>query len=246
MNPSLRNGRQAGKACWAVIPAAGGSTRMGADRPKQYLPLAGKTVIKHVLDRFSRHPMIAGIVVALAADDEYWDDLSRPRDKPFFAVKGGAERHLSVLNALYRLKEIAEPRDWVLVHDAARPCLRAADLDRLINLVLDHPVGGILGVPVSDTLKRVDEQGNVVLGTISRERMWRALTPQMFRLTELTAAIERAMRDGVAITDESCAMEHVGLRPRIVEGSADNIKITTPGDLALADLYLRRQMQEER
>jgi 2-C-methyl-D-erythritol 4-phosphate cytidylyltransferase len=217
---------------------------MGADRPKQYLPLGGKTVIRHVLERFSRHPSVVGIVVALAPNDAYWDEISRPRDKPIIAVKGGAERYLSVLNALHRLKEMAEPRDWVLVHDAARPCLRAADLDRLINVLADHPVGGLLGVPVPDTLKRVDEQGNVA-GTLSREGVWRALTPQMFRLAELTSAIEAAMRAGVCLTDESCAMEHAGLRPRMVEGSADNIKITTPGDLALAELFLRRQMQED-
>jgi 2-C-methyl-D-erythritol 4-phosphate cytidylyltransferase len=246
MNPSARNGRHARQACWAVIPAAGGGSRMGADRPKQYLPLAGKTVIRHVLERFGRHPLIAGIVVALAPNDEYWEDLARNRDKPVVAVKGGAERHLSVLNALHRLKDMAEPRDWVLVHDAARPCLRASDLDRLIDLVLDHPVGGLLAVPVADTLKRVDEQGNVVLGTLSRERVWRALTPQMFRLGELTGAIERAASEGVCVTDEAGAMEHAGFRPRIVEGSPDNIKVTTPADLALADLFLRRQMQEER
>lgn len=224
-------------ACWAVIPAAGGGTRMAADRPKQYLPLSGKTVIRHVLERFARHPRINGIVVALAAQDEYWEHQSVPRGKPLVTVTGGAERCHSVLSALRWLFAEARPEDWVLVHDAARPCLRTRDLDRLIEGVRDHPSGGLLGVPVADTLKRVDEDG-IVSETLDRRGVWRALTPQMFRLGALTAALESAIADGIVVTDEAAAMERAGHRPRMVAGSADNIKITLPGDLAFAEMLL--------
>ncbi len=226
------------EACWAVIPAAGGGTRMGADRPKQYLPLAGKTVIRHVLERFSRHPSISGMVVALAAGDEYWESQSRPRGKPLLTVTGGVERCDSVLNALRLLAGHARPQDWILVHDAARPCLRGRDLDRLIRVLAGHSVGGLLGVPVADTLKRVEDGNGLISDTLDRTGVWRALTPQMFRLGELTAAIEAAIGAGVRVTDEASAMERAGYRPLMVEGSADNIKITTPGDLAFAESLL--------
>lgn len=213
---------------------------MGEAIPKQYLRLAGRTVIEHTLLRLGRCRQIAGIVVALAEDDDWWEALSVQCDCPIMTVTGGPERHVSVLNALRRLGDIAGPRDWVLVHDAARPCLRAADLDRLIAALADHPVGGLLGVPVADTLKRADGAGNV-LGTLSREGVWRALTPQMFRLDDLRRAIEQAMARHTPITDEAAAIEAMGLAPRVIEGSADNIKITAPQDLALAELFLRHQ-----
>ncbi len=233
------------QACWAVIPAAGGGTRMRADRPKQYLPLAGKTVIRHVLERFNRHPRVSGIVVALASDDAYWEQQSRPRGKPLLAVTGGESRCISVLNALHGLAAQAQPDDWVLVHDAARPCLRGTDLDRLITVLSDHPIGGLLGVPVTDTLKRVDMPANTVADTLDRNGIWRALTPQMFRLGALIAALEAAMGQGIMVTDEAGAMELAGHQPRMVEGSADNIKITTPGDLAFAELLLASRNHED-
>ncbi len=229
---------------WAVIPAAGSGSRMGGDRPKQYLPLAGKTVIEHVLDRFRSHPAIRGIVVALAEGDPWRERLADEGDTPVFTVTGGAERHHSVLNALHRLHALAHADDWVLVHDAARPCLRASDIDRLIDELRDHPVGGLLGVPVADTLKRVDHNHDVI-GTLSRDNVWCASTPQMFRLGELTAAIERAIRENVAITDEAGAIERTARMPRMIPGSADNIKITRPADLALAEQFLRHQSREE-
>lgn len=228
-----------------MIPAAGGGTRMGADRPKQYLPLAGKTVIRHVLERFGRHPAISGVVVALADRDEYWESQSRPRGKPLLTVTGGAERCYSVLNALRLLAGHARPEDWVLVHDAARPCLRGRDLDRLIRMLAEHPVGGLLGVPVADTLKRVEDGNGLVSATLDRTGVWRALTPQMFRLGVLTAAIEAAIDAGMRVTDEASAMERAGHRPRMIEGSADNIKITTPGDLAFAESLLASRGHEE-
>lgn len=228
---------------WAVIPAAGSGRRMGGNRPKQYLPLAGKTVIEHVLDRFLAHPAIRGIVVALAEGDPWHQRIARDGAVPVITVTGGAERHLSVLNALHRLHGVAKPEDWVLVHDAARPCLRAADIDRLIDELRDHPVGGLLGLPVADTLKRVDHAQDVI-ATLSRENLWHASTPQMFRLGELTAAIERAVREQVVVTDEAAAIERTARMPRMVIGSPDNIKITRPADLALAEQFLRHQALE--
>lgn len=230
-------------AFWVVIPAAGSGNRMGTAVPKQYLELAGRTVIEHTLERLTSHPLISGIVVALAERDKTWSSLSLASDRPLITVTGGEDRHLSVLSALRRLGEMAHPADWVLVHDAARPCLRRSDLDRLIAMLQEHPVGGLLGVPVSDTLKRVDARGDVV-ETLARDGVWRAQTPQMFRLATLTRALEAAVANGIAVTDEAGAMEHAGHAPRMVEGHADNIKITAPGDLALAGTFLRLQQQE--
>lgn len=230
---------------WAVIPAAGRGSRMGGDRPKQYLPLAGKTVIEHVIDRFVAHPAIRGVVVAVADGDPWRERLAHDGATPVVTVIGGAERHLSVLNALHCLRALAhaDADDWVLVHDAARPCLRARDIDRLIEALGDHPVGGLLGLPVVDTLKRVDHDGDVI-ATLGREHIWCASTPQMFRLGELTAAIERAVREQAAITDEAGAIERTARMPRMVMGSPDNIKITRPADLALAEQFLRQQARE--
>lgn len=226
-----------------MIPAAGSGSRMASAQPKQYLPLAGRMVIEHVLERFIDHPAIDGIVVAVAADDPWRERLARDGETPVMIVTGGAERHLSVLNALHHLHAIANPDDWVLVHDAARPCLRRSDIDRLLAELRDHPVGGLLGTPVVDTLKRVADDGSVV-GTLSRDGVWCASTPQMFRLGELTRALERAVREGVHVTDEASAIERTARMPRMVAGSPDNIKITRPADLALAELYLRHQAKE--
>lgn len=223
---------------WAVIPAAGVGKRMQADRPKQYLRLLGKTVIEHTLDRFLNHPRIDGLVVAVSADDAYWPALSLPQTKPLFTVEGGAERCDTVLNALRFLSEQADARDWVLVHDAARPCLAREDLERLIDTVSEDPVGGILATPVRDTKKRADKDGRIQ-HTVDREDLWRALTPQMFRLGPLMGALEQALNEGAVITDEASAMEHIGERPLLVEGSANNIKVTQPEDLALAEFFLQ-------
>lgn len=225
--------------CWAVVPAAGSGTRMGTELPKQYLPLAGRRVIEHTLERLGNHPRISGIVVALADGDLHWSRVKLACPAPVLTVTGGRERCHSVLNGLSRLREIAQPDDWVLVHDAARPCLRASDIDRLIAGLADHPVGGLLAVPVFDTLKRADGRGEV-LETVERAGLWRALTPQMFRLEPLFQAIAAAVERGVLATDEAAAMELSGARPRLVEGHADNIKITCPQDLAMAEFYLRR------
>lgn len=215
---------------------------MACATPKQYLPLAGRTVIEHTLAALDKHPAIAGIVLVLSPADEFWSALSFESHTPLVTVAGGSERHESVLNGLRHLRRMSEPPEWVLVHDAARPCLRGADLDVLIARLSAHAVGGVLGVPVSDTMKRVDGAGDVV-ETLPRAGVWRALTPQMFRLDPLTAAIERAMEQQIVITDEAGAMELAGHQPHMVEGCADNIKITTPRDLELAELLLRNRGQ---
>lgn len=228
---------------WALIPAAGVGRRMGADRPKQYLPLAGRTVLEQTLQRFIDHPAIAGLVVVVGADDPYWPELRLACDKPLLRAVGGAERCHSVRNGLERLREEAAEEDWVLVHDAARPCLGRADIDRLMADTADDAVGGILAVPVRDTMKRADAHGRIA-ATEPREGLWHALTPQMFRLGRLYAALGQALDDAVLVTDEASALEHSGASPLLVEGRADNIKITRPEDLALAEFFLG-QMQRE-
>ena len=214
---------------------------MGSAIPKQYLPLAGQPVIAHTLDTLLRHPRLAGVVVAISASDEWWPEVaaSRVADKPLLVVTGGAERGHSVLNGLEALREQAHADDWVLVHDAVRPCLSGADLDRLLTELADDPVGGLLAVPVSDTLKQANATGRVA-ATVDRSQLWRALTPQMFRLGLLRDALRDALARGLHVTDEAAAMEAAGFAPRLIEGRADNLKITRPEDLALADFYLTR------
>ena len=216
---------------WAVIPAAGVGSRMRADRPKQYLPLAGRTLIEHTLDRFLDHPGLLGLVVALGAQDPYWPMLACASDPRIQRVDGGAERADSVLAGLRRLHTLgAAEDDWVLVHDAARPNLARDDLERLLSELADDPVGGLLAVPARDTLKRVGADGRVA-ETIDRSVIWQAYTPQMFRLGALADALSRALEAGAAITDEASAIEWAGNRPRLVEGRADNLKVTRPEDL---------------
>lgn len=213
---------------------------MGSAVPKQYLPLAGRTVIEHTLERISGAPYLAGIVIALAPDDEYWPRLQLNYPVPIYYVQGGAERVDSVLAGLNYLSELAAPDDWVLVHDAARPCLRVTDLEHLVSQLETHPVGGLLALPIADTVKRTTENGRVI-ATLARVNLWRALTPQMFRFDQLRAALTDALARGDVPTDESAAIEATGLQPQIVIGHADNIKITHAGDLALAELFLRAQ-----
>ncbi|HEY5602000.1 MAG TPA: 2-C-methyl-D-erythritol 4-phosphate cytidylyltransferase [Gammaproteobacteria bacterium] len=222
---------------WAVVPAAGSGSRMATDVPKQYLHIHGRTILEHTIERLLSHPRIDGAVVAIAADDGRWDKLQFQTHKPIIKTLGGKERCHSVKNALYELTRRGADRDWVLVHDAARPCLRHEDLDRLFKQLSDHMVGGLLAFPVKDTMKRGDEKQRVI-ETVDRDRLWHALTPQMFRLHLLRDALNNAINDGFLVTDEASAVEHAGYQPKLVEGHADNIKITTPEDLALAAFYL--------
>lgn len=217
---------------WAVVPAAGSGRRFGGERAKQYVELDGAPLIAHTLHALLAHPSVEGAVVALAADDASWPGWSDILDKPVIACAGGATRAESVLAALEALPESVRADDFVLIHDAARPNLHAADLDALLERGRADPVGAILATPVRDTLKRAGDDGGID-GTEPRERLWRALTPQLFRRMQLSRALEAALADGVAVTDESMAMERQGLRPLLVEGREDNLKITTPADLLL-------------
>lgn len=216
---------------WVVIPAAGIGSRMRADRPKQYLQLAGKTILEHTLDCFLDHPQLKGLVLCLAADDPFWPALPAASDSRVQRTDGGAERADSVLSGLLRLLELgAQSDDWVLVHDAARPNLAAEDLDKLLLELADDPVGGLLAVPARDTLKRIGADGRVA-ETVDRSVIWQAYTPQMFRFAALHQALADALVAGAAITDEASALEWSGQAPKLVEGRADNLKITRPEDL---------------
>lgn len=216
---------------WAVIPAAGIGSRMHADRPKQYLQLAGKSILEHTLNCFLDHPCLRGVVISLAEDDPFWPTLSCACDPRIHIAAGGAERADSVLNALLRLGELgAAEQEWVLVHDAARPNLAQSDLDLLLAELADDAVGGLLAVPARDTLKRAGSDGRV-RETIDRSVIWQAYTPQMFRLGALHRALAEALVSDIAVTDEASAIEWAGQSPRLVEGRADNLKVTRPEDL---------------
>jgi len=228
-------------ALWVVVPAAGTGSRMQANVPKQYLPLDGRSVIECSLRRLASLPTAQGIVVALAADDSWWPDLQLELGIPLLTVTGGEQRCVSVLNALELLARTADATDWVMVHDAARPCVQRADLEKLYQQVTQADQGGLLAVPVRDTMKRAGSEHMQVAETVERNDLWHALTPQMFRLGELHRALSQALADGQQVTDEASAMEYGGYQPLLVEGHHDNIKITHPDDLALAEYYLGKQ-----
>jgi 2-C-methyl-D-erythritol 4-phosphate cytidylyltransferase len=222
---------------WCIVPAAGSGRRFGADIPKQYLALAGKPMIEHTLDRLAACAEVAGFVVVLADGDSYWPGILSVRGKPVRTATGALDRSGSVLSGLRALPADVGADDFVLVHDAARPCISADDVAMLVARGI--PAGGaLLAAPVRDTLKRGNGERRVA-ATEPRESLWRALTPQMFRRGELTRALEAAEADGVAITDEAMAMERLGARPLLVQGAEDNIKVTTAADLALAAYLLR-------
>jgi len=223
---------------WAVVPAAGVGKRMQADRPKQYLPLLGKTVLEQTLTRLLQADVFSAIAVAISKEDPYWPELEIASNEKVITAAGGKERADSVLSALKSLREQTSDDDWVLVHDAARPCLTSLDIHLLIDTLKDDDVGGILALSSHDTLKNVN--GLNITKTIDRSVIWRALTPQMFRYGMLKRALEEA-EGNPAVTDEASALEMQGLQPKIVEGRPDNIKITRPEDLALAQFYMEQQ-----
>lgn len=210
---------------------------MGGGTPKQYLELAGRTLLERALAPLLASPRLTGGVVVLAADDCAFARLPCAASPQLRTCSGGEERADSVHAGLRTLSSVAAADDWVLVHDAARPCLESADLERLINECERDPVGGLLATPLSDTLKRADAAGRVA-GTVERTGLWRALTPQMFRLGRLIAALDACRRDGIVPTDEAAAIEHLGLQPRLVAGSPDNIKLTAPADIEVARRWL--------
>lgn len=224
---------------WCVVPAAGRGTRLGAELPKQYVEVAGKPLLAWTLERLCSHPRIDGVVLVLAADDHVGPAMAAKCAKPVHCAVGGAERSDSVLAGLHALPHEVSASAFVLVHDAARPCVRHADIDALIKRGSEAG-GGLLAAPMRDTLKRSDESGHA-LATEPRESRWRALTPQLFRRGELIAALESSRQAGVVVSDEAMAMERAGFHPLLVEGRDDNIKVTTPADLALAEFLLARE-----
>ena len=224
---------------WAIVPAAGAGKRMETDTPKQYLPLGDKTVLEHTLDTLLSCQRLAGVILVLSSGDERWSEIQqRYTDHTLDTVTGGAERCHSVLNGLDYLAARTRDDDWALVHDAARPCVRLKDIEGLITILENSAEGGLLGVPVADTMKRVDEDV-CISGTVDRNGLWHAYTPQMFRVGMLRTALQQAIDKGQQVTDEANAMELAGYRPRMVQGARDNIKITVPFDLVLAAFYLQ-------
>ncbi len=225
---------------WIIVPAAGIGSRMGSEIPKQYLTLGAKTVIVHTLERLLGLPFIAGIVVVVAKTDTYWSNLAISKHPIIYSVEGGAERATSVLNGLNYLHEKIQPQDWVLVHDAARPCVTLANIETLCATLSGDAVGGILATLVSDTLKQVDAK-NTIVKTIDRRSLWQAQTPQLFRYKLLCDCLSQAVARGENITDEASALELFGYSPKIVEGRSDNIKITRSDDLLLTAFILLQQ-----
>ena len=216
---------------WAVVPAAGRGTRFGGELPKQYLVVDGLPLIAHTLAALFTHDAVEGAVVPVSENDPDWPRWTEFAVKPVHPCTGGASRAASVLAGLRALPDDVRADDFVLVHDAARPNLSLTDLSQLLERGRNDPVGAILAAPVRDTLKRAGDDGGID-GTEPRERLWRAFTPQLFRRLQLTRALEAATADGIEVTDEAMAMERLGLRPLLVEGSESNFKITTPADLA--------------
>lgn len=224
---------------WAVVPAAGLGRRMATDIPKQYLPVAGQPILQHSLQGMLDWGFLEKIVVALHAGDQHWATLPVAADPALLTVTGGEQRCDSVLAGLEALLELAAADDWVLVHDAARPCVLREDVECLRDTLVDDPVGGLLARPVAATVKRADVEDRS-LETLDRTGLWLAQTPQMFRYQVLLDALRESVKRGVAVTDEAAAVEQSGLRPKLVVGAATNIKITQPEDLAFAELWLQR------
>lgn len=225
-------------ALWCVIPAAGKGVRAGGDRPKQYQHVAGRPLLDHTLERLAAHPLVAGLLVVVAADDMHFAAVEHVNGKPLLTAVGGAERSYSVLAGIDALPPEVAAEAFVLVHDAARPCVRADDITRLVTLA-GQGEGGLLGAPLRDTLKRASADG-FSDGTEPRDGRWRAFTPQMFRRADLARALRLAADAGIVVSDEAMAIERAGGKPLLVEGSEDNIKVTTPADFALAEFLLGR------
>ena len=232
---------------WAILPAAGIGRRMGSTIPKQYLSIDGDPLLLHSLRRLSAVSEVKKIVVVIHPEDSRWaklhESIAEELKSRIITVKGGDERYQSVLNGIVALTELADKDDWVLVHDAVRPCVRTSDIENLIQKVSPHPVGGLLGYPVENTLKRIDEARGVI-ETVDRDSYWNAFTPQMFRFAQLKESIESVVASGEQVTDEAAAMELAGFKPIIVAGSKDNIKITHETDLVLASQILKNQASD--
>jgi 2-C-methyl-D-erythritol 4-phosphate cytidylyltransferase len=229
---------------WAVIPAAGSGSRMRSQVPKQYLSFQGKTLLEHCLDRLLSHPQIVGAVVVLRADDERWEKLGYLSAKPLFTTHGGAERQDSVYSGLTTLQYRCGNDAIALVHDSARPLVSHDDLSRVIDAARQNEAGAILANPVTDTLKRQGSDMEIE-STVPRLGLWRALTPQVFHLAPLLNALEQARDRAVDVTDDSQAIEMLGYHPALIAGRADNMKITSPGDLQLAEMIWLNQRDQQ-
>ena len=227
---------------YAVVPAAGVGKRVGADIPKQYISIAGLTILEHSLNQLLHANVFTEIVVAVSGDDTYWQNLPIFDHEKIRVVEGGEERSDSVLAALRSLH--IDSHDWVLVHDVARPCIQTASIHNLIDTLKNDEVGGILALPISDTVKQV-EQGENIQHTVDRSVLWGAQTPQMFRYQLLLQGLEQGLHKSLAITDEASAIELLGLTPKVVEGVSSNIKVTRPEDVQLAAFYLQ-QLQDNK
>lgn len=225
---------------YAIVTAAGSGKRFGSEIPKQYCKVNGKSVLAHTLDKLLNYEYLSKVIVVIAPNDLYWGETSYSLHPKVLSVLGGKERYHSVMQGLAALQGIAAEDDWILIHDAARPMIRHADLDKLISALQHHPIGGLLATPVKDTIKQVELTRHVAQ-TLDRTQLWHALTPQMFRYQSLILALKAAIASGYEVTDEASAIEQFGGQPLIVEGSADNIKITHPSDLGLAEYLLNQQ-----
>ena len=232
-NPAVPKPSERSPRYFALLPAAGVGARMGANSPKQYLQIAGKPMLRHTLDAFRSSPLVAHTYVVVSPDDPFIDAVV-PQDGVTVLRCGGATRMESIRNGLRALHGIVAARDWILVHDAARPGLDAELIERLIVETGEHPAGGLLALPVVDTVKR-SSAGE--LATVSRDGLWLAQTPQMFHYQLLLRALDAAT-DPSAITDDASAVEALGLAPKLVEGHPRNLKVTLPADIRIAEMYL--------
>ena len=225
----------------AVVPAAGFGRRMQTECPKQYLSIGNQTILEHSVHALLAHPRVKRVVIAISPGDSRFAQLPLANHPQITVVDGGDERADSVLAGL----KAAGDAQWVLVHDAARPCLHQDDLARLLALSETSRTGGILAAPVRDTMKRAEPGKNAIAHTVDRNGLWHALTPQFFPRELLHDCLTRALNEGATITDEASALEYCGFHPQLVEGRADNIKVTRPEDLALAEFYLTRTIHQE-
>ncbi len=229
-----------------VVPAAGVGKRMMANCPKQYLTINKESILSHTVHRLLSHPKIEKVILSLSHTDEYFQDTDLAKNNNVIIVNGGNERVDSVFNGLKAVNRHKYP--WVLVHDAARPCITHEDINALIDKCLTHKTGGLLAFPVRDTMKRSLKLDGInhVKDTVIREDLWHALTPQLYKTSELISAIELAQKNKIEITDESSAIEYANLPSIVVLGSSENIKITHPDDLALAEFFLQKQLEQKR
>lgn len=234
---------------WAIVPAAGIGQRMKTTLPKQYLKLHEKTVLEHTLHALAQHSKIQQIMVCLNPQDTFWSELSLSQTMSIRSVDiqttaGGETRAQSVLNGLQAIKDQASADDWVLVHDAARPCVSLTSLNKLVTELQYDSVGGLLAIPSKDTLKQavIDDDGSVrAAETLDRNVVWRAQTPQMFRYGLLKQGLQAALKQSFEVTDEASAIEYLGYQARLIEGEENNFKITTPDDLVLAEKLLKSE-----